>query len=119
MSMLFNFTIGLIGAVVAFIFSLIALIQTYQASLLAGLTFFVLASLAALSFIMTWLIGFYIAAAGISHLVSSHLSLALVSSLPPLPSLTSSLGVVYVSASTAAQNLRLEDGDRGRRRLRD
>lgn len=66
-SMLFNFTIGVCGAVVAFVFSLYYLIQTYQASLVAATTYFALASLAAVAFALTWLIGLYIAAAGTAY----------------------------------------------------
>lgn len=80
---LLNFTVGMMGAVVSFIWSLHSLVQTYQASLAAGLSFFLLASLAAVSFGITWLIGMYITAAG----------------------------AVYVGAKLIASNLRLEGGE--------
>ncbi len=54
LSFLFNFTIGVTGAVVVFIFNLYSLIQTFQANALASFLFFTLASLAAVSFAMTW-----------------------------------------------------------------
>lgn len=54
MSFLFNFTIGVVGAVVVFICNLYSLIQTFQASFLTGLVFFSFATLAAVSFAMTW-----------------------------------------------------------------
>ena len=80
---LFNFTVGMMGAVLSFIWSLYGLVMTYQASLLTALSFFFLASLAALSFGITWLIGMYLTAAG----------------------------AVYVGAKLIASNLRLEGGD--------
>ena len=82
MNLLMNFTIGTIGAVIAFIWSLYSLIQTYQASILYALPFFMFASLSAVAFAMTWLIGLYAAAAG----------------------------TVYVGAKIAASNLRVQDG---------
>jgi hypothetical protein len=54
LSFLFNFTIGVVGAVVVFIFNLYSLILTFRASFLTGLVFFGFASLAAISFAMTW-----------------------------------------------------------------
>ena len=80
MTILFNFTIGMIGAVIAFIFGLYGLIQTYQVPLTYAIIFFLMASLAALSFAATWLLGIYAAAAG----------------------------TVYVGAKMIASNLRLE-----------
>jgi hypothetical protein len=53
-SFLFNFTIGVVGAVTVFIFNLYSLIQTFQAGFLSGMAFFGLASLAAISFALTW-----------------------------------------------------------------
>ncbi len=65
LSMLFNFTIGIFGAVVTFIFSLYSIVQSYQASLLSGGIFFCFASLAAISFAVSWILGLYaVAAAG-------------------------------------------------------
>lgn len=87
---LFNFTIGVIGAVVAFMFSLYSVIQSYDASFLVGTIFFTLASLAAVSFAATWIIGMYFAAAG----------------------------SVYVGAKLIAANMRIEDGGgRSHRRI--
>lgn len=86
---LLNFTVGMMGAVLSFIWSLYALVASYQASLLTALSFFLLASLAALSFGITWLIGMYLTAAG----------------------------AVYVGAKLVAANLRLEGGDAPRRRM--
>ena len=91
MSMLFNFTIGVFGAVVAFIFSLYGLIQTYRASLITGLIFFSFAAISAVAFAMTWLIGLYSAAAG----------------------------TVYVGAKFAAANLRVQDSTGNQRRPRN
>ncbi len=90
LSMLFNFTLGICGAVVGFIFTLYSLIKSYQASLMAGLVFFSLAALAGIAFAMTWLIGLYAATAG----------------------------TVYVGAKFVAANMRIEDGRGGQPRRR-
>lgn len=80
-NMLFNFTIGVFGAVVAFIWGLGGIVRTYQANILSGATFFLLASLAAVSFALTWIIGLYVATAG----------------------------TVYVGAKLIASNMRIQD----------
>lgn len=67
MSMLFNFTLGVCGAVIAFMYSLFALIRSYQASLPTAMAFFVFASLAAVSFALSWLFALYAAAAGTAY----------------------------------------------------
>jgi multisubunit Na+/H+ antiporter MnhG subunit len=54
-----NFTIGMIGAVIGFMWSLYAVIQSYKASILVALFYFMLASMAAIAFAMTWIIGDY------------------------------------------------------------
>lgn len=82
LNMLFNFTIGVIGAVVAFIFSLIHLVRTYQAPFLVGVAFFALASISAAAFALTWILGLYVATAG----------------------------TVYVGAKLISSNLRIEGG---------
>ena len=64
LNILFNFTLGMFGAVVAFIYGLFGLIATYQVPLYYGLLFFIMATLAALSFAVTWLLAIYAAAAG-------------------------------------------------------
>lgn len=86
-SMLFNFTLGVCGAVVAFIFSLMSLIRTYQASILSATVFFALGSLAAVAFALTWLIGLYGVAAATS----------------------------YVGLKLVASNMRIEYQEEGRR----
>lgn len=63
-NLLMNFTVGVFMAVIGFMFSLYSVIVSYQASIVQGLLFFVLASLSAISFAMTWIIGLYMAAAG-------------------------------------------------------
>lgn len=89
-SMLFNFTLGVFGAVVAFVFSLGYLIQTYQASFFVGIFFFLTASIAAISFAMTWLVALYgVAAAG-----------------------------TYVSLKLIASNMRIEGGENNQSRSR-
>lgn len=74
MSLLFNFTIGIFGAVVAFIFSLYGLIQTYRVNIFVGLIFFFLAAVASIAFAMTWIIGLYAAAAGTVYVGSKMVS---------------------------------------------
>ena len=64
MSMLFNFTLGVCGAVIAFVFGLVWLVQSYQSNFLVALLFFLIATIAAISFALTWLIGLYVASAG-------------------------------------------------------
>lgn len=63
-SVLMNFTIGISMSAVTFIFTLWSIISTYNASIVVGLTFFSLASLAAISFVLTWIIGMYCVVAG-------------------------------------------------------
>lgn len=82
---LFNFTLGVCGAVIAFLWSLYGLIQTYRASILVALSFFGLAALAAASFALTWLIFLYAATAG----------------------------TVFVVGKAIAANLRVENGAHG------
>lgn len=82
MNMLFNFTLGVCGAVIWFLFSVWHLITTYKANILAGLAFFAMAALGAIAFALTWLIGIYIATAG----------------------------TVYVGAKFIATNMRIEGG---------
>lgn len=86
---IFNFTIGMLGAVIGFMWSLYGLIQTYKTDILTGLFYFFIASMAAIAFAMTWLIGMYIAAAG----------------------------TVYIGAKLMASNLRLGGGDPQRHRM--
>mmetsp|Transcript_14495 Transcript_14495/g.25982 ORF Transcript_14495/g.25982 Transcript_14495/m.25982 type:complete len:293 (+) Transcript_14495:265-1143(+) len=62
--MLLNFTIGLIGALIGFYWYLWSIVASYQPSFLLALGFFVLASIAATSFVATFLIGLYGASAG-------------------------------------------------------
>ena len=54
LSFLFNFTIGVVGAVTVFIFNLYSLIQSFQPNFLTAIIFFGCASLAAISFALTW-----------------------------------------------------------------
>eukprot|EP00457_Paulinella_chromatophora_P007668 gb/GEZN01007692.1/.p1 GENE.gb/GEZN01007692.1/~~gb/GEZN01007692.1/.p1 ORF type:complete len:365 (-),score=56.94 gb/GEZN01007692.1/:322-1416(-) len=87
-----NLTIGLIGATVAFLWSVWAVIKSYQPSGPEALVFFGGAALAAISFVASWLIGLYLAGAG----------------------------TIYVIAKTVANSQRLEGGPNGgqRRRVR-
>lgn len=74
----------MIGTLIGFFWSLVSVISTYQTSIISGLVFFLLAGLAALSFAFTWIIGLYLATAG----------------------------VVYVGAKVIASNMRINDGGR-------
>lgn len=82
-SSLFNFTIGMFGTVIGFMWSLYSVIRTYQESILVALPYFAIASLAAISFALTFIIGLYCAAAG----------------------------TVYVGAKVMASNLRIQGND--------
>lgn len=64
MNVLINFTLGVIGALIGFLWNLWSLVLEYRANLAAGLVFFALAALAAASFAAAWLFGIYMAAAG-------------------------------------------------------
>ena len=83
MNVLFNFTIGLIGTVITFIWSLYEVINAYKTPLIHGFFFFLLASLSAISFALSYAIAIYMAAAG----------------------------TVYVGAKVIASNMRLENGN--------
>jgi hypothetical protein len=87
LSFVFNFTIGVVGAVLVFMGGLYGLIQSFQPDAVSALAFFGLASLAAISFALTWLLGLYVATAG----------------------------TVYVGAKLISSNMRIEDGGRGGR----
>jgi len=54
LSFLFNFTIGVVGAVIVFITNLYGLITSFRPDFFTGVVFFSLASLAAVSFAVTW-----------------------------------------------------------------
>ena len=82
MNVLFNFTIGLVGTVITFIWSLYEIINAYKTPLFHGFLFFVLASLGAISFALSYAVAIYMAAAG----------------------------TVYVGAKVVASNMRLEGG---------
>merc|ERR1719296_601876 len=64
MQVLINFSMGLIMALIIFIFGLWNIIKTYQPNPLAGLFFFVTAACAAFAFVSTYLLALYGAAAG-------------------------------------------------------
>lgn len=88
MQVLINFSMGLIMALVIFIFGLWNIIQTYQPNPLTGLFFFVTATCAAFAFVSTYLMALFGAAAG----------------------------GVYGMVKIAESNMRLEDGRGGGRR---
>lgn len=87
-TILFNFTMGMFIAVVNFMIALVGLLRSFQVNLFTGLFFFAMASLAAISYVLTWLIGLYCLTAG----------------------------GVYVGVKLIAANMRLEDGQGGGRR---
>jgi len=61
--LLFNFTLGLVGALVAFAFQLSSLVFSYQPSPLTGLAFALFAFIAAASMVATYLFAMYLCAA--------------------------------------------------------
>jgi len=63
-NMLLNFTFGLIGALIGFYYFLWGVISSYQTDFLVAFAFFMVASIAATSFVASYLIGLYAAAAG-------------------------------------------------------
>lgn len=63
MQLLFNFTLGLCGALIAFMWSLWALIQSYQPDPVTGAAFYACAVLAAASMVATYLFAMYFCAA--------------------------------------------------------
>merc|ERR1712232_1080239 len=89
MQVLINFSMGLIFALVIFIFGLWGIIQTYQPNPLTALFFFVTAACAAFAFVSTYLLTLYGATAG----------------------------GLYGMAKVAESNMRLEGGARGRRHI--
>ncbi len=87
---LMNFTVGLFSTVIGFIFSLWGLITSFGASYPEGFLFFMLAALGAISFALSFFVGFYVVASG----------------------------VAYVGLKTVASNMRLGNGNaRARGRL--
>jgi len=90
MQVLINFSMGLIMALIIFIFGLWNIIQTYQSSPLTALFFFVTAACAAFAFVSTYLFALFGAAAG----------------------------GVYGLAKMAETNGRIEGGAGGRRNIR-
>eukprot|EP00301_Raphidiophrys_heterophryoidea_P007816 c12978_g1_i1.p1 GENE.c12978_g1_i1~~c12978_g1_i1.p1 ORF type:complete len:291 (+),score=74.85 c12978_g1_i1:129-1001(+) len=68
-NMLFNFTVGLFGALVAFAWNLWSIISSFGADLLTGAAFFTIATVAATSFCVSWILALYGAAAGTVYVV--------------------------------------------------
>jgi hypothetical protein len=64
MQVLLNFSIGLVMALVMFVIGLWTIVRSYQPNPIVAVVFFVLASCAAFSFVATYLLGIYGAAAG-------------------------------------------------------
>ena len=87
-NMLMNFTVGIAGAVISFVYYLWGVISTFQPGPLVGGAFFLLASISAISFAMSWLVCLYFAVAG----------------------------TTFVAAKLVASNVRLENGATGARR---
>jgi hypothetical protein len=88
-NVLINFTLGVVGAVIAFLWGLYGLIVSYRENIFSAFAFFILAGLAAVSFALSWLFMLYCATAG----------------------------TVFVGAKLVASNLRVQDGgahERGR-----
>ena len=80
----------MLGAVISFMWSLVAILSEYQASLSQSVVFYVSASLAAMAFAVSWVLLFY----------------------------GSIAGSIYVVAKVAAESNRIESGrQRGQERL--
>lgn len=88
-NMLMNFTIGVTGAALTFIYYLWGVISTFEPGPLVGGTFFILASIAAISFCFSWLLALYFSVAG----------------------------TTYVAAKLIASNMRIENDGNVRRQL--
>jgi len=72
MQLLFNFTLGLCGALVVFIAKLWGLISSYQTDPITGFAFWLLAAISAGSFVLTYLLAMYgTAAAGVTAVASA------------------------------------------------
>jgi len=83
-NVLINFTLGVIGAVLSFIYFLWGVVSTFQPGPLVGGLFFFLASLSAVSFCVTWVLCLYFGVAG----------------------------TAFVAAKLIASNMRIEGGGR-------
>jgi len=59
-----NFTIGLIGALISFLWQMPSLIYSFAPDVFSGTLFFMLAAVAAVSMVLTYLLGIYSATAG-------------------------------------------------------
>lgn len=90
MRMLMNFTIGVISSLIGFSFTLWSLINTYNAPFYISLAAYFVGVLSAISFCSTWLLGLYVG----------------------------TIGTGYVVSKVVSANMRLEDGRRGRRNIR-
>jgi hypothetical protein len=64
MQVLLNFSVGLVMALVMFVIGLWSIVRSYQPNPLVAVVFFVMAACAAFSFVATYLLGIYGAAAG-------------------------------------------------------
>lgn len=64
MQVLLNFSMGLVMALIFFVFGLWSIVSSYQPNPLVAVIFFVLAACAAFSFVVTYLLAIYGAAAG-------------------------------------------------------
>jgi hypothetical protein len=62
----------MLGAVVTFIFSLYSVLASYQASVWYTIVFFCGASVAAISFVVSWITLFYGAVAGSIYVVAKY-----------------------------------------------
>ena len=109
-SYLFNLTIGIVIALVSFVFYLVDFVRQYNVPIYQSLPFFGIALVAATSYVLTFLIGMYLATAGIHY----HITVITVYTIFIFFFI---LGTVYVGASLVAQNMRLED-DRHQARAR-
>ena len=69
----FNFTIGLLGSMFVFLWSLPSVIMSFQPSFVSGVLFFAVATVSGLSMVATYLFLIYGAAAGTAYVAAKNL----------------------------------------------
>eukprot|EP00924_Labyrinthula_sp_SR-Ha-C_P015551 maker-scaffold_4-snap-gene-3.4-mRNA-1 protein AED:0.04 eAED:0.04 QI:0/1/0/1/0/0/2/127/358 len=67
LSMIFNFTVGMIGTLVTFVYYLYYMIETYQPGYILGILFFGLGVAGAFALVVSFLLGLYFGTAGTAY----------------------------------------------------
>lgn len=68
MTVVFNFTLGMVLALISFAYSLVSVLRSFQVGYIDGLFYFGMGLIAATSYIITWLAGFYLLTGGAIYL---------------------------------------------------